>query len=214
MKKILLSSIVAVAIFTGCNESTETKTEKPAVQVEQKVEKDVSAEAKLVEQVKESTAKITQVVKEASSEVASKVAEESKEIAKKSSDAATSIGTKAQVVAKELTDEIVNKTKEVKTNIESSIDNIVETKKDTNIASKGKSLYLKCAGCHGQNGELKALGKSQIIKDWDDKQILDALVGYKEGTYGSAMKGVMIAQVSSLSKDDLQILAEYISAFK
>ncbi|WP_129107884.1 c-type cytochrome [Halarcobacter bivalviorum] len=213
MKKVLLGSFVAIALLTGCSDSTETKTEKP-VETEVKVEKEASAESKLVDQVKESTAKITQVVKEASSEVASKVAEESKEIAEKSSEAAKSIGSKAEVVAKELTDEIVNKTKEAKDNIETSINNIVETKTDTNVASKGKSLYLKCAGCHGQNGDMKALGKSQIIKGWDKQKVLDALVGYKEGTYGAAMKGVMIAQVSSLSNEDLDILSEYIASFK
>ncbi|RXJ76622.1 cytochrome C [Arcobacter sp. F155] len=90
---------------------------------------------------------------------------------------------------------------------------MVETKKDTNVTSKGKSLYLKCAGCHGQNGEMKALGKSQVIKGWDKDKVLNALVGYKEGTYGAAMKGVMIAQVSSLSKEDLEVLSEYIASF-
>ncbi|NVJ52327.1 MAG: c-type cytochrome [Campylobacteraceae bacterium] len=210
MKKILLSSFIAVAILTGCSDSTETKTEK----AEAKVEKEASAESKLVDQVKESTSKITKTVKDASSEVATRVVEESKQVVEKGSEAAKSISSKAEVVAKELTDEIVNKTKAAKTSIESSIDNIVETKKDTNVASKGKSLYLKCAGCHGQNGEMKALGKSQIIKGWDKQKILDALIGYKEGTYGSAMKGVMIAQVSSLSNEDLEILAEYIASFK
>lgn len=213
MKKILLSSFVAVAIFAGCSESTEAETQKPVAQAEVKVEKEASAESKLVDQVKESTSKITEVVKSASSEVASKVVEESKQIAEKGTDAAKSISSKAEVVAKELTDEIVNKTKEAKTSIESSIDNIVETKKDTNVASKGKSLYLKCAGCHGQNGEMKALGKSQVIKGWDKDKVLNALVGYKEGTYGAAMKGVMIAQVSSLSKEDLDVLSEYIASF-
>lgn len=214
MKKILLSSFVAVAIFAGCTESTETeaKTQKSVEQAEVKVEKEASAESKLVDQVKESTSKITEVVKNASSEVASKVVEESKQIAQKGSEAAKSIESKAQVVAKELTDEIVNKTKEAKTSIESSIDKIVETKSDKNIAG-GKSLYLKCAGCHGQNGEMKALGKSQIIKGWDKQQVLDSLVGYKEGTYGAAMKGVMIAQVSSLTNEELEVLSEYIASF-
>lgn len=209
MKKILLSSFLAIAIFTGCTENDEAKTQEPV-----KAVKEASAESKLVDQVKESTSKITQVVKDASSEVATKVVEESKQIAQKSTDAAKSIEQKAQVVAKELTSEIVNKTKEAKTNIESSINNIVETKKDTNIESKGKSLYLKCAGCHGLNGEKQALGKSQVIKGWDKQKVLNALVGYKEGTYGAAMKGVMIAQVTSLSNEDLDVLSEYIASFK
>lgn len=209
MKKILLSSFLAIGIFAGCTENNESKTQEPA-----EVVKEASAESKLVDQVKESTSKITQVVKDASSEVATKVVEESKQIAQKSSDAAKSIEEKAQVVAKELTNELVNKTKEAKTNIESSINNIVETKKTSTVESNGKSLYLKCAGCHGQNGEKQALGKSHVIKGWDKEKVLNALVGYKEGTYGAAMKGVMIAQVSSLSNEELDILSEYIASFK
>jgi cytochrome c553 len=69
----------------------------------------------------------------------------------------------------------------------------------------------KCGGCHGLNGEKSALGKSQVIKGWDAQKTIAALYGYKDGTYGAAMKALMKSQLSSFSDDELHALAEYIS---
>ena len=71
--------------------------------------------------------------------------------------------------------------------------------------------YKKCAGCHGLNAEKKALNKSEIIKDWDAARIENALKGYKNGTYGGTMKGLMKSQVSSLSDKEIVELAQYIT---
>lgn len=82
------------------------------------------------------------------------------------------------------------------------------------FASNGEALYKACAGCHGANGEKPALGKSQIIKAWDEAKTIEALKGYKTGTYGGVMKGVMKGQVARLSDDDIKALAGYISNLK
>jgi cytochrome c553 len=68
-----------------------------------------------------------------------------------------------------------------------------------------------CAGCHGANFEKAALGKSQIVKGWDAAKIETALKGYKDGSYGGAMKGVMKGQVARLSDADIKAIAEQIS---
>ena len=82
----------------------------------------------------------------------------------------------------------------------------------TNLsANSGENLFNKCKGCHGVNGEKKALGKSQVIKGWEEKKILEALNGYKNGTYGGAMKGIMKGQVMSLKDEEIKALAKYIS---
>jgi cytochrome c-type protein NapB len=60
-----------------------------------------------------------------------------------------------------------------------------------------------CKGCHGVNFEKKALGKSKIVKDMTKAEVTDALVGYKKGTYGGPMKGVMVGQVAKYSEADL-----------
>lgn len=77
-----------------------------------------------------------------------------------------------------------------------------------------KTLFQKCSACHGTNAQKKALNKSAIIKDWDETKIANALKGYKAGTYGGAMKGVMQAQASTLSDKEIELLAKYISDFQ
>ena len=70
--------------------------------------------------------------------------------------------------------------------------------------------YKKCAGCHGVNGEKKALGKSKVMSAMSKADIVAALKGYKAGTYGGAMKGLMKGQVGSLSDADMTAIAEKI----
>jgi len=64
-----------------------------------------------------------------------------------------------------------------------------------------------CAGCHGQNFELAAMGKSKIVKDMSLKDIVTALKGYKAGTYGDALKGMMMVQVKDVKDADLEAMA-------
>jgi len=64
-----------------------------------------------------------------------------------------------------------------------------------------------CAGCHGQNFEKSALGKSKIVKDMSLKEIVDALKGYKAGTYGDTMKELMVKQVKDLKDSDIEAMS-------
>ncbi|MGB5917660.1 c-type cytochrome [Arcobacter sp.] len=82
------------------------------------------------------------------------------------------------------------------------------------MANDGETIYKACASCHGANGEKAALEKSQIIKGWDKQKIVDALKGYKAGTYGGAMKGVMKGQVARLDDKKIEAVASYISTLK
>lgn len=80
------------------------------------------------------------------------------------------------------------------------------------VASKsGADLFKACASCHGQSGEKKALNKSQIIQGWDAEKVSSALNGYKDGSYGGAMKGLMKSQVTKLSDADIAAVAKHIS---
>jgi len=76
------------------------------------------------------------------------------------------------------------------------------------------SLYAvstaACAGCHGQSFEKKAMGKSKVVKDMSKEDIVKALKGYKDGSYGGAMKGIMKGQVASLSDADMSAIADSI----
>jgi len=64
-----------------------------------------------------------------------------------------------------------------------------------------------CKGCHGQNFEKKALGKSKVVSGMSHADIATALKGYKAGTYGGPMKGLMKGQVAKYSDADLDAFA-------
>jgi len=80
-------------------------------------------------------------------------------------------------------------------------------------ASLMAANYAACAGCHGQKGEKKALGKSAAIQGWSVEKTVAAMNGYKDGSYGGPMKGVMKGQAARLSDADIKALAETISKF-
>lgn len=91
---------------------------------------------------------------------------------------------------------------------------VEETKTEVAEVTKkidGGALFGKCVACHGQNGEKAALGKSQIIKGWSSAKVMEAFHGYKAGTYGGAMKGVMKSQIANFSEEELKALANHIS---
>ena len=70
--------------------------------------------------------------------------------------------------------------------------------------------YAKCVGCHGANGEKVALGKSKVIKDMTKAEIIAAMKGYKDGSYGGPMKGLMKGQSMPLSDADIEAIANQI----
>ncbi len=82
------------------------------------------------------------------------------------------------------------------------------------LVADGAALFKKCAGCHGAKGEKKALGKSKVIGGLAAADIEKALNGYKDGSYGGAMKGLMKGQVTALSGDDIKTLGAYIEGLK
>jgi cytochrome c-type protein NapB len=67
-----------------------------------------------------------------------------------------------------------------------------------------------CKGCHGADFSKKALGKSKVVKDMTKAEVTAALQGYKAGTYGGAMKGLMKGQVAKYSNADLAAAANTI----
>ncbi len=71
--------------------------------------------------------------------------------------------------------------------------------------------YAKCVACHGANGEKAAMGKSKIIKDMTKADFVAAMKGYKDGSYGGPMKGLMKGQVAGLSDADIEAIANQIA---
>ena len=76
----------------------------------------------------------------------------------------------------------------------------------------GGALYgQKCASCHGAKAEKAALNKSQVIAQFSEIQIKEALKGYQSGTYGKEMKALMQGQAKALDDAQIDALAKHIS---
>jgi len=67
-----------------------------------------------------------------------------------------------------------------------------------------------CTGCHGADWSKKALGKSKDVSQMTHAEIAASLKGYKAGTYGGPMKGLMKGQVAKYSDADLEAFAQTI----
>ena len=70
--------------------------------------------------------------------------------------------------------------------------------------------YKTCVACHGANGEKAALGKSKVIKDMSKENFINAMKGYKDGTYGGPLKGMMKPQSMRLTDKQIEEIAALI----
>lgn len=113
----------------------------------------------------------------------------------------------------EVTSVVVEETKAIVEDVKAAAAEALVVVETPAVTVDVVSIYKVCAGCHGVDASKSALNKSQIIKGWDAKKIADALHGYKTGTYGGAMKGLMGAQVSKLGDAEIEALSIHISKF-
>jgi len=85
----------------------------------------------------------------------------------------------------------------------------VEYKYDNEV---GKTLYKKCSACHGDKGQNKALGKSDVIGLISEKELYISLKGYKEGKINKHNMGpLMKGQLITTTDNEMKTLATYIS---
>ena len=67
-----------------------------------------------------------------------------------------------------------------------------------------------CTSCHGADWTKSALGKSKVVSNMTHAEIATALKGYKDGSYGGPMKGLMKGQIGKYSDADLEAFAQTI----
>ena len=90
-------------------------------------------------------------------------------------------------------------------------DNATKTEDNTTKADATPAKEVdtaSCVGCHGKDFEKAALGKSKIVKDMTKAEIEASLKGYKDGSYGGAMKAVMKPNADKLSDEDIKAISE------
>ena len=134
---------------------------------------------------------------------------QTKEVAAPKEEAAPEV----QAVKTQTKEVVTTVKKKVEKKIEKTVAKVAEVAKAAPVANNasGAKLFTVCSSCHGAHAEKKALGKSQIIQGWDESKTITALQGYKDGTYGGAMKAIMKGQAAKLSDTDIKALAKYIS---
>jgi len=187
MNKIILLSVTTAVLltFNGCNDSDERPNRSVATA---KVDTD-----KTKKTLKERLNKTAKTLKES----AKKTTEESREITHKVAEA-----------VKEDAKEVVKATKKVIKRAKVEIANGVEN-------AKGATLYSKCKSCHGANGRIKALGKSEIIAGQNAEDLAKKITEYKAGTRNvSGMGQLMKGQVIFMSDEDIKAVSTYISSLK
>jgi len=220
MKKLTLMSIaVAAILLTGCNEkgkeaASETATKaveatKTAADATAATAKETANEAQsAVEKAAKSISEATEKAVEATKQAASTVTDSAKEVVKASQETAEKVMESAQ----EATAETIDKAKE---GVAAAATSVAAAVTETTQSAAGADVYKKCAGCHGVDGKTKALGKSAEIAGQSKEDLVTKITEYKAGTRNTAgMGALMKGQVASLSEDDIQAVAQYISTLK
>ena len=79
------------------------------------------------------------------------------------------------------------------------------------LLASSEELYKNCAGCHGENGELAALGQSKIITSQESNLTIKQLTAYKNAELNQyGLGNIMQLQLTALGEDDIEKLATYI----
>jgi len=186
--KKILSSVVAVSIlFIGCSDESTKEVKATTNQA-------IDTVSQTTEDVTSTATKVVQKATQTTKEVVDKVTKSTAPIAKE-------VTTKTKDVVKKVSANIAKATE----NMQEKIHLATAPKLD------GKTLFKVCSSCHGKKAQKKALNASHVIQGWSKEKVETALYGYQNGTYGGAMKGVMMGQAKSLDDAKISALAEYIS---
>jgi cytochrome c553 len=78
------------------------------------------------------------------------------------------------------------------------------------LFADGSAYYQACKGCHGEKGEKVANGVSKIINKMSKEEFIVALKGYKDGSYGGKLKGLMKGQAVRLDENKMEAIADLI----
>jgi cytochrome c553 len=208
MKKTFIYSLVVAAFLVGCGDKeggTITDSVKEAAHSVADKPKEVAGNA--VEVTKDAASAVADKAVESAKDAGSVVAEKASRAVEATKEVASDVADKAVEVAKDAGTAVAEKASEAATTATAA-------EASTGDAVAGKAAYAKCVACHGVNAEKKALGASKVIAGWEAGKIDTSLKGYKDGSYGGAMKGVMKGQVVSMSDADIANVSAYISGLK
>jgi len=204
----VLSVVVASLLLIGCGEeakapaeattpATTEKTEATST-VAEKATKAVEATKEAVTVAAEKAKEAVADAKEAVAQKATTAVEATKEAASVVAEKATAVAEKASAAATEAKEAVAEKVEDAKKAIADK------------TAGAEKINLTACAACHGADFEKKAMGVSKIVKDMTVEEIVTALNGYKDGSYGGNMKTLMKGQVGSFDEAKIKAIATQI----
>jgi len=213
MKYII--SLVAALLLLGCSSeqkhSEEATDTSPATTIVETIQTKTADAAKQVSAHVEEGAK---AAKQKSQELLDEAAQSAEEAQKSVADVSQDITEEIAKTSQDIQNKVADTTEKISNELQQTTQEIQNAVASQHTASQedGATLFKrKCSSCHGAAAEKAALGKSQIIKGWDAGKVITALQGYQEGSYGGAMKGLMASQVASLTQEDMEALAAFIS---
>ncbi len=207
MKTKHILALAIIAALTGCSGGDDAATgEASKSMVEKAAEGAKDVAGKAVDSAKDAASAVV----EGSKDAATAAADATKEAAGAAVDKVKEVAGEAVDSAKDAAGAVADKTKEVAGGAVTSAKSAVAAATGGADAAK---LYSACAGCHGPKGEMKALNVSPVLAGQSKDDIAKKIAGYKDGSYGGPMKGVMATQVTNLSDADIDALADYISKF-
>ncbi|MEY3090273.1 MAG: hypothetical protein RL113_589 [Pseudomonadota bacterium] len=110
------------------------------------------------------------------------------------------------------TEEVVESVKETASEVVEDAQAKVEETVDAAQALMAPAVFDKCKSCHGANGQQQALGKSAIIAGQDKAQLIASMKAYQAGEKNEVgMGGLMKGQLASVTDEDIEAIADYLS---
>ena len=85
------------------------------------------------------------------------------------------------------------------------------TEESNNSTNKIEELEVNigsCIACHGEKLEKPAMGISRIVNQMSKDDIIASIYGYKDGSYGGAMKALMAGVAMKLTQEEIEAIGE------
>jgi len=202
MKKITTIVLVVASIFfTACEEKSDKAVEETPVSVPEVVQEEKVSTL-------ESAKKTLQEAAEATKVKAAQLAEDAKAQAEKLATAAAEKTAALKVSAE-------NSLAEASSELQEQAEKVSVAASDAIATISAPSAYAKCKGCHGAEGKTVALGKSAVIAGQEKATLIASMHAYKAGTRNvSGMGSIMKGQMASVSDEDIEAIATYLSSVK
>ncbi len=208
MKKITILSIVTASLLLiGCGQGKTENTNGEPAKTQQESIKDKAKQ--VAENIKDKGAKIAQKTAENAQIAAQNIVEKTNELAGK-----------AKTGVQNVVGKVTNQENNQKPSTEETTTTTNHKPKPSqtptvNNTKEAPEVYAKCAGCHGKDGKMKALGKSEVIAGQSKDDLIAKIKEYKAGTRNVAgMGALMKGQVASLGDADIEAIATYVSGLK